>query len=151
MSEEYNGISGQGQDRQEKDSVFDFLYHDVDRINSFLSQFNDAGYLQGLTEQKSFSSGESSGTSGHGKADVLIAKGGGNIHRDRYHKGGEFSEKSYNPLWSNSLTLLDYLTERNMIVRELENAAIGQFVLLSGSLKIFDASIFKRIIRIGNY
>nr|VFK16171.1 MAG: hypothetical protein BECKLFY1418C_GA0070996_102126 [Candidatus Kentron sp. LFY] len=33
-----------------------------------------------------------------------------------------------------------------MIVRELENAAIGQFVLLSGSLKILDASIFKRII-----
>nr|VFK16169.1 MAG: hypothetical protein BECKLFY1418C_GA0070996_102125 [Candidatus Kentron sp. LFY] len=72
MSEEYNGISGQGQDRQEKDSIFDFLYHDVDRINSFLSQFNDVGYLQGSTEQKSFSSGNSSDTTNHIKADAAV-------------------------------------------------------------------------------
>nr|VFK57091.1 MAG: hypothetical protein BECKTC1821F_GA0114240_101451 [Candidatus Kentron sp. TC] len=147
MSKEYNAVSERAQDPSEKGSVYDFLYHDVDRVNSFLSQFGDAGYLQNLTERKSFSTGKSSGTSGHANANVLIAKGGGNMRRETHEKGGESSERSYNPLWSNSLTLLDYLDERDMIVRDVENAAIGQFVLLSGSLEIMDASILERIIK----
>ena len=39
----------EGLDLPEKSSVYDFLYHDVNRINSFLSQFDPNGLLQSST------------------------------------------------------------------------------------------------------
>ncbi|MBT8420593.1 MAG: hypothetical protein KJO08_06990 [Gammaproteobacteria bacterium] len=146
MSESYDGTSEQGQDQQSESSVFDFLYHDTDRINSFLSQFSDAGYLQNLIRRESTSDGKSHSTSCHGNVNLAVAKGGGDTRDGTHNEGRESFEKSYNPLWSNSLVLLDYLAERELIERDLEHACIGQFVLLSGFLEIMDVSIAKKFL-----
>ena len=57
--------------------------------------------------------------------------------------GMEAEERVYDPLWANARALLDYLTEREMIVRELSQARIGQVVLVTGSLVILDLQLLK--------
>jgi len=59
--------------------------------------------------------------------------------------GTEASERVYDPLWTNALTLLDFLHERNLLKRDLGRAGIGQFILTGGSLSIVDLSIMKSI------
>jgi hypothetical protein len=57
--------------------------------------------------------------------------------------GSDTLERVYDPLWANARTLLDYLKEQGMLLRVLQGARIGQFVLASGSLVILDLSLLK--------
>jgi hypothetical protein len=137
-------VSEKEQGEQERDSVFDFLYHDARRVGSFLAQFDDAGHLQQITQSESrtkglkrgwkFALGGGMGEFGSGEASVERGPGEG---------GSEASERVYDPLWANARTLLDYLFERNMIQRDIWEARLGQFVLVEGRLVILDVAMLK--------
>lgn len=132
---------------QQKSSVYDFLYHDVRRTASFLSQFNSYGTLQAVK------STESAGRSSivNGQLDLqggvpLIAQGKGAMGKTVSDDERDSAERSYDPLWTNARSLLDYLHSNDLIGRDFSKTGIGGFVLLSGNVSIVDLSLFKRIL-----
>ncbi|AEJ02198.1 hypothetical protein Nit79A3_2426 [Nitrosomonas sp. Is79A3] len=146
MQNEHEQRSNEGSDLPEKNSVYDFLYHDIQRIGSFLSQFDPNGHLQSsinssyLSQSRSASSeksitaklpaiAEGKTTTGHGNAEV----------------NNNGSSRTYDPLWQNSIALLDYLEQRNLIGRDIMQSHIGQFVLVSGKLFMFDMGFMQKL------
>ena len=145
MSKKGEIVSAVGQDEQENDSVFDFLYHDSRRIASFLSQFGNDGHLTALKRgeaatkvakrSKKFGLG---GSTPLGGANVDVELGPG-------ESGSESLEREFDPFWANALEFLDVLENRDMIQRDLESARIGQFVLTQGSLIIADMEAYRDV------
>jgi hypothetical protein len=137
MSQTESGASEAEQGEPGSDSVYDFLYHDVRRIGSFLAQFDDAGHLQQITQSEGATRGSKRGWKA-AAGGSLPGVGSANLSVERGpEKGGfEASERVYDPLWTNARTLLDYLSERDMLRQELARARIGQFVVVSGTLSI---------------
>lgn len=147
MSKNDKKASEKERDEQKKDSVYDFLYCDTRRINSFLAQFDDAGHLEKIINREGVSKGGRRGWKVSLGGGALVAGTGGSatagyeVSPDSH--GTESSERVYDPLWTNSLTFLDYLDEANLIQRAIENGRIGQFVLAKGSLTVMDLTLFK--------
>lgn len=129
---------------QENDSVYDFLYHDVRRVGSFLAQFDDAGHLQQVTQSDKVIRGAKRGWK-FKLAGGVEQMGNGELSGERtpLEGGSEESERLYDPLWTNARTLLDYLAHRDMIQRELGTAQVGQFVLVQGQIMLLDLAMLK--------
>jgi hypothetical protein len=131
---------------QRNNSVFDFLYDDHRRIASFLAQFETYGVLQQVKATESVSHKGTSETSTKAGIDVValvkgdIARGDTVSDEER-----DSAERIYDPLWRNARTFLNHLTERDMIVRAIEKARIGQFVLITGELAAFDLGLLKKM------
>jgi len=133
-------------DREENDSVYDFLYHDARRVGSFLGQFDPNGHLQGVqTTAETGRATESKATMRLSGGVPLVATADG-AHEgkegEHWDRGGQ---RTFDPLWGNALAFLDYLTQGDLIVRDLKTAKIGQFVLCGGELRIHDFGLIKSI------
>jgi hypothetical protein len=148
MSQKGNEAYGPAQDAQENDSVYDFLYHDVRRIGAFLAQFDDAGLLQQVTQSEGAYRGVRRGWKASAGGS-LPGLGSANLSLERGPEKGAFeaSDRVYDPSWANALTLLDFLEERNFFTRSLDQARIGQFVLITGRLSIVDFKLLRSIWR----
>lgn len=143
MSKNAVTVSKEERGEAESASVFDFLYHDSRRVASYLSQFDNSGLLTGVTQSESASKGSKRGKRvGFGGTTPL---GGGNIELEigPGEAGSESLVRVYDPYWANALQFLDVLEERGMIQRDLDEANIGQFVLVSGHLSIQDLGMMK--------
>ncbi len=127
------------------DFVLDFLYHDARRVASFLAQFDTSGHLIGLKQSETVSESEGEEGTIQATANALVARAAGTFIQRRNSSGGEASERTYDPFWVNALTFLDFLTERNLINRDITKARIGQFVLGTGPLLVADLSLLKII------
>ena len=137
MSKKPETISSAESAQPEKDSVYDFLYTDARRIGSFLGQFDPDGHLQSLTRTKSVADGTASnyaagGSVGFATIAGLNASGGQNASS----LASDMASKLYDPLWQNSLALLDYLEQRDLIRREIADCRIGQFALVTGRVVV---------------
>lgn len=135
-------------DLQEKSSVYDFLYHDVNRINSFLSQFDPNGYLYSST--KLFSQAQDISISESKKLTAkLPAIVEGNSEKTSRNSDLNKNEatRTYIPLWQNSLAFLDYLNDHQLINTDISHACIGQFVLVTGELFLLDIGFLKKLTR----
>ena len=144
MSKNDVTVSGEVQGEAEPDSVFDFLYHDSRRIGSFLSQFDNNGLLNRLTQGETAVRGAKRGWKfGVGGEVPLLAGAKVDVERQPSEAGSETLERSYDPFWANALTFLDLLAERNLIKPQIDDAALGQFVLMRGRLMILDLTMFK--------
>jgi hypothetical protein len=146
MSEREPKASEGEQDEQQRDSVYDFLYHDSRRVGSFLAQFDEAGHLQQITQSENVTRGQSRGYRLAAGGEIPLV-GSANIDLSRTPLGGgsESSERVYDPLWANAREILDYPTERDMIERSLDVARIGQFVLVSGALAVLDLPMLQQL------
>lgn len=113
------------------DSVYDFLYVDARRIAVFLSQFDVYGHLTSLTRAVS----ETSSTSGG--LNVVAAK------LDTGATEQTSQTRQFDPQWLAPLSFLDQASQRNMIIRDLGEARIGQLVLVSGRLAVFDLGMMR--------
>lgn len=133
-------------DQQERNSVYDFLYHDARRIGSFLAQFDPHGQLQSLTKTNAVSdtAGSTVGVTA-GASIPAIVKVDTVGNQQVSQTASDAIAKTYDPLWQNSIALLDYLTARGLIERNILQARIGQFVLVSGKLSIIDMGLLKSI------
>jgi hypothetical protein len=135
-------------ENSERDFVLDFLYHDSQRVGSFLSQF-DPGFLKSVTrsEEARQSEVERAGRSfALGAPKVL---GGGNESSEEASSGSSSSaQRVFDAYWMNARRLLNHLEERSMIQRDFEDAAIGQIVLIKGYLNIIDLVMFKEVWKI---
>lgn len=138
------GSSGTPQEAPQSSSVYDFLYHDARRIAAFLAQFETYGVLQGVKSHESVGKSSSSRSTASAGVDVAtLAKGGISYDGTITDDERDAAERTYDPLWTNAKALLDYLTERNLIIWNLEGARIGQFVLVTGSFAAFDVGILR--------
>lgn len=143
MSKKKEIASSAVRDEVEQDSVFDFLYHDGRRVASFLSQFDDNGLLTGLTQSEAVAiKAKRSKRIGFGGNSPL---GGGNIDFELgpAEGGSEGMERVYDPFWANAREFLDVLETRKLLSREIAEATLGQFVLVSGYLNIKDLGMLK--------
>lgn len=129
---------------QESVSVFDFLYHDPQRIGSFLSQFDENGLLSGLKQTATAGSSTTRQTKDTIKLGVPgVANGEVGEDKAAVRQEQEAAERTYDPLWANARAFLDYLEQNELIVRDLEQARFGQFTLLTGGLSILDLGLMK--------
>jgi hypothetical protein len=123
-----------GEEVEKDASVYDFVYVDQERIAAALSQFDDNGNLVKLSRsdvRKNAKRGEASLPG--------VAKG-------QFDRGYEESVgKEYDPAWLAPLNFLDELDCRSMINRDIENAKIGQYVLISGGISVTDLSLLHGI------
>jgi hypothetical protein len=130
--------------KQPTDSVLDFLYYDSRRINSFLAQFDPSGHL--LQVRQSDSTG---GVSTNESSKAMGLTHGLKVDRASASKSTEEEhntfERTYDPLWGNARAFLDYLSERELIKRDLGSAKVGQIVLASGELSIADTQILGKL------
>lgn len=124
-------------------SVLDFLYHDSRRIGSFLAQFEGDGHLQQFTRSKDGKRGKKETSSHDVKGNVGVASGTLKGSTETSTEMGEGYSGVFDPLWSNARAFLDHLSEHGLLGRSLDQAAIGQFVLVKGYLGIQDLSMFK--------
>ena len=140
-----SGESGSGRPRegQKSNSVYDFLYHDARRIASFLAQFETYGVLQQVKATEVAARTESAKHGLTTGLSVAIARAGTAQDVTTGSEERDSAERTYDPLWTNARTLLNYLADREMIVRDLSQAQIGQFVLVTGNLAAFDLGIFE--------
>jgi hypothetical protein len=144
MSEQQ--ASAEQPEEPQSDSVFDFLYNDVRRVDSFLSQFSESGVLQKVTETDSVRHGRRTKTAGSAAASIPTIVGGQlNHEREATHEGTLAGERVYDPLWTNALTLLDCVGSGNMLGRSLTESAVGQFVLVAGTLVFLDLAVVKQV------
>lgn len=161
MQKEQKRESPEESDLQEKNSVYDFLYHDVPRIRSFLSQLDPSGgYLTEFSLTDTDSTGSELSTtanltgSANARAEIpCIVEGNfdasGNLGGSTSAKTGNENNfsRTYDPLWQNSLALLHYLEQRNLINKSIRNTRIGQFILVSGELFMFDIGFYQKLLQ----
>ena len=140
------GDLGQQREDQRNEPVLDFLYHDARRVASLLSQFETYGTPQQVKAIESVRTSQTTKT--NFGADIgmpLVAKG--TIGRDTQTTDETFdsAERTYDPFWSNALTLIRFLEAREILRRDVTTARIGQFVQVSGKLLMIDLSIMKQL------
>lgn len=119
-------------------SVFDFLYNDSRRVASYLSQF-EGGHLTGLT--RSNETGRSTNEESGRNFNLGMSRALGGSSRSGESEGVSAKEgivRTFDPYWSNARTFLDYLSDRDLIERNITSASMGQFVLVRGGLAMLD-------------
>jgi hypothetical protein len=127
------------------DSTFDFLYVDQKRIALLLSQFDDSGLLQSVEQSEGVS--ESAETIGQREAGLSLAAVKGKFGSEKRAAEGQTqsAKRTYDPQWTNALTLLDFLDERGVLHRDLKSVRVGQIACIPGSLSIINGGIIKTI------
>jgi len=147
MSKKDKKASEKEQDAAENVSVFDFVYCDSRRISSFLAQFDDFGVLDKIIHREGVTHkakrGYNFALGGGGSVLGTGAQGNVSLGVTPEAGGSETSERFYDPLWTNARTLLDYLHEHDLINRDLDKATLGQFVLVKGSVALFDLGLLR--------
>lgn len=134
---------------QAVDSVIDFLYADTPRIASFLSQFTRFGHLTSIVNGRDTArQSENRGTVKAGIQFPYVANADGEFQTSRSFEEGEKTERAYDPKWTNALQLLKHLAENNLLNRDITSAAIGEFVIHTGPIKIHDLQFLERMWRL---
>lgn len=144
MSKEPAKTSTAAHDQTDAASVFDFLYCDSTRIGAFLAQFDPDGRLTGIVKTGQIS------TTGATKS---VLEGGGGLpglanakvaSEEQAQQGAtDTSARTYDTLWAAPLAFLDYAEQRSLLHAELSQAALGQFVIASGTFSIIDMVTLK--------
>jgi len=146
MSKKGEKASSEAPDEAAPASVYDFLYHDSRRIGSFLSQFDNNGLLTGISQGETAARGAKRGwRMGIGGEMPLLGGATLEVAREPGEGGSESFERSYDPFWTNALAFLDFLTERALVQPQIEEANLGQFVLVRGHLTVLDLAMFQKV------
>lgn len=130
---------------QDRDSVFDILYHDRERISSYLAQLDENGTPETLKHIDSAEDERGSALQDSVGVSAAFAKGNTQETRSEKESARRSAERSYDLTFSNSLAFLDYISDRNILERDFGRARLGQFVMASGILNIIDIGVLKSI------
>ncbi len=145
-SETQEEASAKVREGQTTDSVFDFLYHDGRRVASFLAQFDPSGSVTQISQGTAAERVKADIQKLEGTASIpAVAKGVMTSTDEVRNRRQDEIMRVYDPMWANARELLDLLDKRGMIQRDLANARLGQIVLASGSLDIYDLKIMSGI------
>src|SRR5262249_40218345 len=145
MSKSDEKASEGGRDDPAPASVLDFLYHDAQRVGSFLAQFDPFGHLTGIKHIEGVETASADRTGANTGANLAVVRGGASFEGQRSAAEREGAERAYDPLWTNVIELLHLLEDKRLIERDLTRARMGQFVLVSGDLAVLDFAMIKMI------
>lgn len=112
-------------------------------MGSFLAQFDPSGHLTGLKQSENVTDQAAEEADIQSGANALVFRATGKYVKKVATGASEGSERTYDPLWANARTFLDYLTEHDLLVRDVRDARLGQFVLAKGSLILLDLTALK--------
>lgn len=126
--------------------VLDFIYHDARRVGSLLTQFEGGGHLVALTEREHAQKSEKTHAKFTAATDIKVVKAGIELGVAPESTGGEALERQLDPIWANAISLLEYVEEKGMIAPNPATARIGQFVRISGILRIQDLRIVTSVL-----
>ncbi|WP_210166722.1 hypothetical protein [Methylobacterium sp. ARG-1] len=136
---------------QPRDSVYDFIYQDVRRIGSFLAQFDEYGVRQSVKATQSTGRNESTRGAATGSVSIPhVMTGAGTYDSSIGTDARDSAEFTFDPLWSNARRLLDYLTQHNLLHKDIWNTRLGSFIQLEGQLAVIDVSLAKPALKV-NY
>lgn len=125
------------QDSPSTASLYDFLYVDRERVSSLTAQLFGAGVITSVKQTES--DGDKSSKSL--ELNVKIAKA-------RFGAEDSFNtsqERLFDASWSLPLNLLDRLDEMSMIKKDIDKARLGDMILASGHIKIFDVAMVQQM------
>ncbi|CAA0327929.1 MULTISPECIES: hypothetical protein [Klebsiella] len=121
------------QDSQSTDSLFDYFYVDKERVNAITAQLFPSGVLNSIKQ-----------TSGESEKDLKELKAGLSligVKTNASESWNRSQERLFDSSWSIPLNLLDKLSESGRIKASLNDARLGDIVLIKGMMKIFDAQM----------
>lgn len=125
-----------GHDKEKDDSVFDFLYVNRGRLATLLAQLSDEGIIT-VVKRTSSQSGSNAGGL---KVTSLVATGEGSVTS----QATEALEQQFDSSGLLAINALTVLQESGLIHKGLP-APLGQIVLITGDVIVFDVSMVKRI------
>lgn len=134
-------------DGQKDDLVFDFLYFDTERIASFLAQLNDFGQLQSISNNENIKENTSSTMFKSGKVGAGVFSAGLESNRTNGLEQNKNLNTVYDARWLNALNFLDIAEQKELINKDIKTSQIGQLVLFSGNVFIYDSSITSGIFK----
>lgn len=126
---------------QKDELVYDFLYFDTERIASFLAQLNDLGQLQSISNNENKKENKSSTTAGEGKVGAGFFNAGLEVNQTKSSEENKTLNTVYDARWLNALNFLNIAEQKKLINNDIKTSAIGQLVLFSGNVFIYDSSI----------
>lgn len=128
------------QSEQHIDSLYDFIYIDINKSKILLAQIESAGiltHIRSRIDQKSLS------TNKMGLKKILT------VEKEKESSNVESIEQLFDAEQSIHLKLLHKLSEQNRIKKDITNAKVGDIVLFSGAVDIFDISTLQGLLSSG--
>jgi hypothetical protein len=121
-----------------------FVIRDSRRIASFLAQFHEYGLRNQVKATESYGRTSSTKTA-IGASGGIPAIVHGKVDSDNVTTDDEWdvAESVYDPLWTNARNLRDYLDASGMIITDIWQAGIGQFVEAQGTLIVLDVATLR--------
>ncbi|MBB4285363.1 DUF6414 family protein [Roseospira goensis] len=119
--------------------VYDFLYHDAQRVASFLAQFDESGrgHRTQAEHEAATTTTEAKQAKVGGSLNIPVIatiEGGGETATSE--AVAETLSQTYDPLWANALAFFRDLEARALLHDDVSRAAIGQFVSCTGPLTV---------------
>lgn len=111
--------------------LFDFIYLDRSRLNSFAAQLFDDGLMTGLKRTKQHSEGEDHEVGG----GIPAVAAGKVVQREGVN---EAVERQFDAAWVMPVNTINRLHESGYLATELAGALIGGLVLIKGRLRLLD-------------
>lgn len=124
------------QEQQSIDSLYDFLYVDIQRASSLLAQMHGPGVvttIKHVTAQLDKSVYDAG-------IDLKIVKSKAGVEEIL----NQTQEKSFDASWTLPINLIDKLDENGLISNELNGKRLGSTVLCKGKMRIFDISVLQK-------
>lgn len=125
------------QDSQSIEFIYDFLYLDRSRIDSWLAQFFDEGVLRSFKQTGTATESNNNDVSTDIKIIGAKLSSGGSAT--------EGHEKVFDSQWSLPLMLIDRLDEAGMINHDVTSAALGELVRMIGNVQMTDIAMLQSI------
>lgn len=128
------------QSAQHIDSLYDFIYIDINKSKILLAQIESAGiltHIRSRIDQKSLS------TNKMGLKKIFT------VEKEKESSNVESIEQLFDAEQSTHLKLLHKLSEQNRIKNDIANAKVGDIVLFSGAVDIFDISTLQGLLSSG--
>lgn len=122
-------------DSQTIESIFDIIYLDRPRVESYFAQLFPEGTLTAI--KSSISEGDNS------RQDIHLSLGVVKGQMQDSMIASKTLERQYDAAWTLPITLANRLDEQGFLYRDLETAPLGQLILLSGGLQIVDIRMLK--------
>jgi len=124
------------QEQLDIDCIYDFIYLDSKRLTSYLAQLNDDGVLLSIKKTKHISEDQKNiGSAGLNNATKVATE-----HNETISKN---AERHYDSSSTALYSVIDKLDELGFVQREIENTAIGQMLLCSGSISFQDIRMMR--------
>ncbi|MFT3815265.1 MAG: hypothetical protein QM740_18115 [Acidovorax sp.] len=124
----------------EEDFLVDFLYADRPRLAVFAAQLFNDGHLTGL--KRSSQTGVDSLLKI--KGGVPGVAGGESSSTDKIQ---ESVERQFDATWAAPLNVLRELNARGLIIDGVDRAALGQIVLVRGTIQVTDVRMLQKLWR----